>query len=331
MVAAIIAGLVYYLSTRGTQTTDDAYTDGVPITMASKAAGYVVAVNIADNQRVHAGDLLLRIDPRDFVAARDQAAAALKLAQAQLDNARINLDIARVTFPARLAQAEAQRTQAQANLTLAEREYQRQRSVDPRATTQDAIDSAAAQARANSATVANNQAAVTIAKLVPQNVDQAEAQVRQLEAQVAQAQAQLEAADINLSYTEIHAPQDGWITKRNVDRGTYVQIGQALFSIVTADVWITANFKEAQITDMRPGQRVSISVDAFPNLKLTGHVDSIQMGSGARFTAFPPENATGNWVKIVQRIPVKIVIDDGLDPDQGLPLGLSAEPTVTLR
>ncbi|HTZ36203.1 MAG TPA: HlyD family secretion protein [Stellaceae bacterium] len=331
VIAAAAGGAWYYLSTRGTVSTDDAYTDGVPITMASKVAGYVTELNVTDNQLVHAGDLLLRIDPRDFQAARDQAAAAVKLADAQLENARINLEIAKVTFPARLSQADAQRDQAQANLTLAEREYRRQRSVDPRATTQDAIDTAAAQQRADAATLQNNQAAVSIARLVPENIGQAEAQVRQLEAQLAQAQAQLAAAELNLSYTELRAPQDGWITKRNVARGTYVQVGQAAFSIVTRDIWVTANFKETELDGMQPGQQVRIRVDAYPQLRLTGHVDSIQMGSGSRFTAFPPENATGNWVKIVQRVPVKIVIDQGIDPQKGLPLGLSVEPTVTLK
>ena len=126
------------------------------------------------------------------------------------------------------------------------------------------------------------------------------------------------------------APQDGWITKRNVEQGNYVQAGQSILSIVTPDIWVTANFKESQLDRMRPGQPVDIGIDAYPHLKLTGHVDSIQLGSGSRFTAFPAENATGNFVKIVQRVPVKIAIDHGLDPDLPLPLGVSAVPTVQL-
>src|SRR5262249_18067681 len=135
---------------------------------------------------------------------------------------------------------------------------------------------------------------------------------------------------LNLSWTKVAAPQDGWITKRNVEQGNYVQAGQAVLSIVTPDIWITANFKESQLDRMRAGQKVDISVDAHPNLKLTGHVDSVQLGSGSRFTPFPPENATGNFVKIVQRVPVKILIDNGLDPGFPLPLGLSVVPTVHL-
>ncbi len=167
-------------------------------------------------------------------------------------------------------------------------------------------------------------------RLVPQYIGQAEAQVRQLEAQVSLARAQLDQAELNLSWTRVTAPQDGWITKRNVEQGNYIQAGQSIFSIVTPDIWITANFKESQLDRMRRGETVDISVDAYPDLKLTGHVDSIQLGSGSRFTAFPPENATGNFVKIVQRVPVKIVIDSGMDPNRPLPLGLSVVPTVRL-
>ena len=120
------------------------------------------------------------------------------------------------------------------------------------------------------------------------------------------------------------------ITKRAVEQGNYVQAGQAVLSLVTPDIWVTANFKESQLDRMRVGQKVDISVDAYPQLHLTGHVDSVQLGSGSRFTAFPPENATGNFVKIVQRVPVKIVVDSGMDPNLPLPLGISVVPTVRL-
>jgi membrane fusion protein (multidrug efflux system) len=129
----------------------------------------------------------------------------------------------------------------------------------------------------------------------------------------------------------VTAPQDGWITKRNVEAGTYVSPGQQIFSIVTPEVWVTANFKESQLAKMRKGQAVKIRIDAYPSLELSGHVDSIQLGSGSKFTAFPPENATGNFVKVVQRVPVKIVIDSGLNPDIPLPLGISAQPSVTVQ
>ena len=145
--------------------------------------------------------------------------------------------------------------------------------------------------------------------------------MHQLEAQVALAQAQLAQAELNLEWTKVRAPQDGWVTKRNVDKGNYVQVGQSVMALVTPDVWVTANFKEDQLDRMRPGDRVDIDVDAFPDLHLEGHVDSIQLGSGSRFSAFPAENATGNFVKIVQRVPVKIVIDSGLDPNHAAAAG----------
>ena len=129
----------------------------------------------------------------------------------------------------------------------------------------------------------------------------------------------------------MRAPQDGWVTLRNVQLGSYVSAGQTAFSLVAPNVWVTANFKENQLDHMRVGQKVTINVDAYPQLKLQGHVDSLQMGTGSRFSAFPAENATGNFVKIVQRIPVKIVIDQGIDPQVGLPLGLSVDPTVNLQ
>jgi membrane fusion protein, multidrug efflux system len=331
VVVLMIGGGWYYLSTRNQETTDDAFTDGNAVTIAPKVSGYVVELNVNDNTRVKAGDLMVKIDPRDFVAARDQAAAALAVAKAQAENARINLQMVRVTAPARLAAAKAQLDGAIANHDLADLEAKRQTSAGPRATPQSAIDTALANARSSAATVAFDRAQIQISQLVQQDIDQAKAQVEQLEAQVRQAKAQLAQAELNLSYTELRAPQDGWVTRRNVNLGTYLQAGQQIFSLVTPEVWVTANFKETQLDRMRPGQRVRIEVDAHPDLPLRGHVDSVQMGSGSVFSLFPAENATGNFVHIVQRVPVKIVIDSGLDPSLPLPLGLSVYPTVELE
>ncbi len=331
VVIAIIAAVVYWLMTRNLESTDDAYTEGNAVAYAAKVSGYVTQLNVDDNTFVHAGDLLLKIDPRDYTTARDQARASLSLARAQLSSAQVALDIARVQAPASLQQAQAQLQQAQANQSQAELAYRRQHAVDPRATTQANIDQANAQNRSTTAAVANAQAQVRVADLVQQNIQSAEDTVRQRQAQVAQAEANLEQAKVNLSYTDLIAPQNGYITRRNVDLGTFVQAGQQVFYIVTPQVWVTANFKENQLTDMHPGQHVSIDVDAYPNLHLQGHIDSIQQGSGARFSTFPAENATGNFVKIVRRVPVKIIIDSGLDSNHGLPLGISVEPTVTVR
>ena len=321
-------GLWWWLSTRGTQNTDDAYTDGTTVTIAPKVAGYVVELLVTDNTRLRAGDLILRIDPRDYIASRDQAQAQVEVAQAQLTNAQANLDLAKETFPARLRQAEAQREQAQAQAQKAQADLKRQRTVDPRGTTQADIDAAVAAARVASATTGQQTANVAINRPVPLNIKLVETQVKQAEASVLQAKAQLEQAELNVGYTELRAPQDGWVTRRNVYLGNYLTAGQNLFSLVSPNVWVTANFKENQLDRMRPGQPVQIEVDAYPHLKLKGHVDSIQMGSGSKFSAFPAENATGNFIKIVQRVPVKILIDSGMDPNLPLPLGLSVVPTV---
>ncbi|WP_428488117.1 HlyD family secretion protein [Rhodopila sp.] len=331
VVIAAIAGGIYWFLTRNLESTDDAYTDGNAVSYAAQVSGYVTQLNINDNTFVHAGDHLLKIDPRIYIATRDQDRASLSLARAQLSSAQVALDIARVQAPASLQQAQAQLVEAQANKSNAEQGYIRQHAVDPRATTQTSIDQANAQMRSTTASVANAQAQVKVADLVQQNIQSAEDTVRQREAQVAQAEASLSQAEVNLSYTDLIAPQDGYITRRNVDLGTYVQAGQQVFYIVTPQVWITANFKEGQLADMHPGQHVSIDVDAYPNLHLQGHIDSIQQGSGARFSTFPAENATGNFVKIVRRVPVKVIIDSGLDNNHGLPLGISVEPTVTVR
>ncbi len=328
---AIIGGAVYWFMTRNLESTDDAYTDGNSIVIAPKVSGYVTELDVNDNTLVKAGQLLFKIDAREYVAARDQARANLELTRSQLASAEVNLEVTRVKAPANLAQAQAQLAQARANQEQAEENYRRQRAVDPRATTQTNVDQATAQLKSNTATVSSAQANMQIAALVQQAIQTAEDQVKQAQAQVAQAEANLAQAEVNLSYTEIRAPQDGRVTKRNVDLGTFVQAGQQSFYIVTPQVWVTANFKENQLADMRPGQKVVINVDAYPNLELHGHVDSIQEGSGAQFSAFPAENATGNFVKIVRRVPVKIDIDSGLAHGQTLPLGLSVDPTVTVR
>ncbi len=330
LVAAIVA-VGYWWLTQGQVSTDDAFVDGRAVTIAPQVAGTVVALDVSDNQRVKAGGVLLKIDPRPYVAARDQAAADLGVARAELDDAWLKLDTARISYPARLAAADAQLAAAQAARIKAEADYRRQLSMSRQATTQQEIDSANAARLGADAQVRQAEAARREAAIVSQSVAEAEAVVNELQAKVALTRAQLDQATLNLSWTELTAPQGGWITKRNVEQGSYVQPGQSLLALVTQDEWVTANFKESELAQMRPGQRVDISVDAYPQLKLKGHVDSVQLGTGSRFTAFPPENATGNFVKIVQRVPVKIVIDSGLDPALPLPLGISVVPTVYVK
>ncbi|ESS56406.1 efflux transporter, RND family, MFP subunit [Enterobacter cloacae S611] len=331
VVVMVVVALVWWLLTRNQETTDDAFTDGDAVTIAPKVAGYVTDLRVKDNQRVKKGDLLVVIDPRDATAQRDQAQAQLGLATAQLHQAQAQLALSKVQYPAQRDEARAQVLKAKADLANAEAAYKRQRGVDPRATTQQNIDTANAQLRSAQAQLASAQAQLEVAVQVQLQIRQQETNVEAREQQVAQAKAQLETANLNLSWTNVRAPFDGYVTKRNVQNGTLVQAGSALFSLVSQEVWVTANFKESQLERMRPGNKVTVTVDAWPDLELEGHVDSIQQGSGSKFAAFPSENATGNFVKIVQRVPVKIVIDKGLDPNKPLPLGLSVEPKVTLE
>lgn len=225
-------------------------------------------------------------------------------------------------------QAQGTLAAAKAQQFRAETDYKRQHSVERAATSQQDIDYARAALDAAKAQVMEAEGAVQMATPVLPNINNTKIRVSQQEGQVKYAQAELDNAALNLEWTELRAPCDGWISQRNLELGNYVAAGQHVLSIVEPEVWVVANYKETQITHIRPGQKVDVKVDAYPSLKLQGHVDSLQKGTGATFSAFPPENATGNYVKIVQRVPVKIVIDDGLDSNQQLALGLSVVPVV---
>ncbi len=331
LVGLIAGGIYYWQSTKNIETTDDAYTDGRAITISPRVTGQVVSLDVNDNQFVHQGDPLIHIDPRQYEASLEQAQGQLAASQGQYAAAGHALDVAQVNFPARLESAKAQLLDAQANLFKAQTDYKRQQNIPRAATSGQQVDYATAALRSAEAQVASAQAAVQMATPVKPNIAQSGSQVKQLQGSVSQADANLIQAKLNLEWCIVRAPQDGWITRRNVEKGNYVTPGQQVFSIVSPEVWITANFKENQLARMRAGQHVKLSIDAYPSLKLDGHIDSVQLGSGSKFTAFPPENATGNFVKIVQRVPVKIDIDSGLDPRLPLPLGISVDPTVDLK
>jgi membrane fusion protein (multidrug efflux system) len=331
LIGLIGGGIGYWQSTKDIASTDDAYTDGRAVPISPRVSGDVVSLDVTDNQFVHKGDALIHIDPRLYQAAVEQAQGQLAASQGQLAAAGHAFEIARVNFPARLQSANASLQEARANLFKAQTDYKRQTSLSRAATTGQQVDYATAALRSAEAQVAEAEAAVAEATPVKPNVEQTAANVNQLKGSLTQADAALKTAMLNLEWCVVRAPQDGWITKRNVEVGTYVTPGQQIFSIVSPEVWVTANFKETELDRIRPGQHVAISVDAYPSLKLDGHVDSMQLGSGNKFTAFPPENATGNFVKIVQRVPVKIDIDHGMDPKLPLPLGISVTPTVDLK
>jgi membrane fusion protein (multidrug efflux system) len=331
VVLLAVIGFFVWFAHRNQVSTDDAYTDGNVVSMVPKISGYVVELYVDDNSRVRKGDLLLRIDSRDYLIAKEQAVAQLAQAKAQHRSSQNALRVARVQYPAQLESAKAQQQAAAATLAQAQAAYSRQHEVDPRATTQDVIDASTSQQLSSSANLKSAKAQVTIASLIPEQLQQVGSSVDERSASVQLAQAQLDQANLNLSYTEVRSPSDGFITKRSVQLGTFLAAGDVMFLLVTPDIWITANFKESQMGRMRPGDAVDIRVDAYSGYKLKGHVQSIQYGSGARFSAFPAENATGNFVKIVQRVPVKIVIDRGLDANAPLPLGLSVSPIVHFK
>ena len=201
--------------------------------------------------------------------------------------------------------------------------------MQSQAVSRSQLDLAKTQANSTAAEVevARNQAKAAVAQV---ELDRADVQTAR--AQVQQAQARLQQAQLQLSYTTVSAPRDGRVTRRTVEQGAYVQTGQALLALVPEDLWVVANFKETQLERMRPGQPVLIHVDAYPQHQFTGKVDSLQAGSGARFSLLPPENAVGNYVKVVQRVPVKIIFDEPVDLSQfNLAPGLSVEPKVRVQ
>ncbi len=330
LVLAAVGGLAYWLLTKDQETTEDAYTDGRAIVVSPHVAGYVTVLAVNDNQFVHKGDLLVQIEPQDYVAMREQAAGQLKALQAQLDNARVAYAKAQVTFPAQLSLAQGQLQQAHAQLFQTQRENTRQTTMTDIATTQALRDTAKMNFDWPPGRWRSRRRTQAGATGEPEH--RASGGGREAAGRPGRTgRGPAPASRINLGYTRIVAAQDGWVTKRNVEVGSYLQPGQQIVALVLPEVWVTANFRETELDRMRPGQKVRIHVDAYPQLKLEGHVDSIQLGSGSRFTAFPPENATGNFVKIVQRVPVKIVIDGGSSPETPLPLGISVEPTVILK
>lgn len=326
-IAAIGIGvLVWWLHARNYESTDDAFIDGYIVRVApSKVSGYVVKLLVRDNELVHEGDLLLEIDRRDYQVAVDLAKAAETAAADKLTEAGAQAAAASADAKAALADVEA----AHATARNALRDMERNRALAPHgAVSMQTLDNSVASA---SSTTAQERAAAERAASAEAQYKLALAQRETAAAQWEQAREQVRQAEINLSYTRIHAPITGHVTQRTVDIGNYVQPGQPLFALVDPNVWVTANYKETQLDLMRAGQPVSVRVDAFPEYTLRAHVDSFQRGSGARFSLLPPENATGNYVKVVQRVPVKIVFDQQLPKNMVFGPGMSVEPTVQVR
>jgi membrane fusion protein, multidrug efflux system len=325
-VVTLAAGAtLWWLDARHYESTDDAFIDVHVVKIAPQVAGRVAQVLVDDNQQVAAGAPLIEIDPADFQAKLDQALAAQASARAAL--AQANAQQAVTTANAQEAQAQV--AVAQANATNAASQLDRDRPLaEQHVVSRQQLDNDLANARSTAATLvaAQKKQAAAEAQLAV-----AQSQIEAAKASLASTDAQAEAARLDLSYTRIAAPRGGRITRKNVSPGDYVQSGQNLMALVPSEVWVTANFKETQLSHMRIGQPAEITIDAYPGVTFHGHVESFQAGSGAAFSLLPPENATGNYVKIVQRIPVKIVFDDPLDPARPLGPGMSVVPTVKVR
>ena len=304
--------------------TDDAFIDGFTSFISFRVSGPVTKLLIRDNQEVKTGDELVDIDPSDYKTAVAQDRANLAAAQSQLDSAKAQVTVSE----AKVTQAQAAVVSAQAVNLRAAADLKRYQSVESRAVSKTSFDQTQAEAQSAAADLQSAQSQVKSAEA---EVALSKANVETASASVQQAEARLQQAELNLSYTTIFAPFDGRVTARSVQPGNYVQPGQALFALVPRYVWVTANFKETQLTYMRPGQPVTVHVDAYPQRNFNAHVDSLQAGTGARFSLLPPENAVGNYVKIVQRVPVKIVFDEDLPTNLDISPGFSVEPTVRVK
>ena len=310
--------------------TDDAYITGHIAPVSARVAGPVVAVLVDDNQDVKAGAVLVRLDPRDYEVALAQARAAVETARGDLGNASATVPLTSETTESGLRQAEAALGVAQHGNQVAEHDLEERRSA--LASKQAAVRSQAAAAAQAGQRVREARAAAASARSQLRQVTLKEADVDASRGRLAQAQANLEQAQLNLTYTTIRAPLDGRVTKKTVEVGQVVQPGQALLSIVDLDnLWVVANYKETELTDVRRGQRATVTVDTYPGVVFRARVDSVQAGSGAVFSLLPPENATGNFIKVVQRVPVKLVFEAGENSRHLLVPGMSVVPTIALR
>jgi membrane fusion protein (multidrug efflux system) len=318
------------------QGTDDAFLAADIVSIAPKVSGHVKDVFVSDNQMVKAGDPLVQIDPRDYETALAQKKAALIAANANTNvifasfrMLEVQVNTATATANQSKAQAEADRARAEkagSDLKRAQDLIER-KIIAPQEfdTTKVAADSATNTLNASEAKAVSDQSKVAEAQA---QVEAGRSALERALAQAGEAEIDRQQAELDLSYTHILAPQDGRITRKAVEPGDYIQIGQRLMAIVPTNIWVVANFKETQLKKIRVGQPVEIRVDSVGGRIFAGHVQSVQAGSGAAFSLLPPENAVGNYVKVVQRVPVKIVFDDLPEAEHVLGPGMSAEPSV---
>ena len=294
--------------------TDNAFIESHIHSISSRVPAMVKRVAVVDNQFVHKGDLLLELDASDYQARVKTAAASLDMARNETSGDYAQVESARAGIGLASAQLD------QANLDLRRGEALFAKDVIPKQQLErlhTAKKIAEMQLKEAQEAERHAQAVIGVSATGSKG------------ARVAQKQGELETASLNLSYTRVVAPSDGYITKKSVELGNYLQPGQSVMALVTLEqAWVTGNYKESQLTDVKPGQRVEFTVDSYPGRTFKGSVESIMAGTGAAFSMLPPENATGNYVKVIQRIPVRIAIDQGSDPDHLLRVGMSVVPTI---
>ncbi len=304
VVILAVFGLAFYIHSSHYQHTDDAYLESHMVQVAPKVSGQIIEVYIDDNDKVKAGDLVAKIDPADYKVRYDELNAQYEKTMFQQSVAKANLNA------------------ANSEIELAQKDLNRYRKLyEAGAVSKQILDSQ--QTKYDLAVAHQHQA---------QNDVFSNAKNKVADADLKRIKAQKDLAKLNLSYTNIYAPQDGYVTNKRVEKGAYVQQGQSLFTLVSEETWVVANFKESQLANMKPGQEVEIKIDTFGNKVFKGKVDSIQKASGAKSSLFPPENAVGSFVKIVQRIPVKIVFTEKIDTTKyQLAAGMSCVPKVKVK
>ncbi|MCQ2957813.1 MAG: HlyD family secretion protein [Candidatus Gastranaerophilales bacterium] len=304
VILAIIVGGYFLWDASHYQSTDDAYIESHLVQIAPRVAGQIEEIKIDDNQSIKEGDVIAIIDPADYKIKFNQA-------DAQYQKALLNQNVAKANLSAANSEIELAKKDLERYRNLYEKGAVSKQTFDAAQTKFDSIQ--AKQTSADNMIFSKNESKV------------ADADLKTLKAQRDQ-------AELNLSYTKIIAPRDGVVTNKNVEKGAYVQVGQPLFALASKEVWVVANFKENQVGKMKPGQNVDIKIDAYPHKTFKGKIDSIQRASGAKASLFPPENAVGSFVKIVQRIPVKIIFTEEINPDEyTIVSGMSVIPRVKVK
>ncbi len=322
--AALGGGYLYWDYSQHFESTDDAFIASRQISIAPKVSGYVTSVPVTDNQHVPQGGVIARIDDRDYRIALNQANAQVDAGEAAIKN----IDAQVAVQQAQINASQAQVDQAQAALTFAKQQAQRYEHLA--GTGYGSVQNAqqySSQLSQQEAGLKTAQAALTVAE---RQIESLKAQRENAKASLEQAMAQRDQAQLNLSYTAVTAAGPGRVVNLTAEPGELAQIGTSLTMFVPDDIWVTANFKETQLDQMRPRQPATLTIDAYPEREIKGHVASVQPGSGTAFSLLPAQNATGNYVKIVQRVPVKIVIDNP-PSDVVLGPGMSVQPAVRVN